>query len=138
MDGDARCERYVLYGSLEGTGHVNCTTQLGLICKLAEGALNPSVYVTDEDAWGQTLIYYPILLKRCIKKRKKEEKRKEGKKKINKKGKNEKRKKEEKKKKKKPVGLVEEWLSEKGHDLIAMSNPVFGVDKSPEGIMNCP
>ncbi|KAK4831083.1 hypothetical protein QYF61_015281 [Mycteria americana] len=28
---------------------VNCTTQLGVICKLAEGALKPTVYVTDED-----------------------------------------------------------------------------------------
>ncbi|KAK4825368.1 hypothetical protein QYF61_027121 [Mycteria americana] len=27
---------------------VNCTTQLGVICKLAEGALNPTVYVIDE------------------------------------------------------------------------------------------
>ncbi|KAK4832076.1 hypothetical protein QYF61_020632 [Mycteria americana] len=29
--------------------HVNCTTQLGVICKLAEAALDPTVYVTDED-----------------------------------------------------------------------------------------
>ncbi|KAK4807078.1 hypothetical protein QYF61_018419 [Mycteria americana] len=28
---------------------ISCTTQLGVICKLAEGALNPTVYVTDED-----------------------------------------------------------------------------------------
>ncbi|KAK4810921.1 hypothetical protein QYF61_013329 [Mycteria americana] len=28
---------------------INCTTQLGVIRKLAEGALNPTVYVTDED-----------------------------------------------------------------------------------------
>ncbi|KAK4822133.1 LOW QUALITY PROTEIN: hypothetical protein QYF61_010256 [Mycteria americana] len=28
--------------------HVNCTTQLGVICKSAEGALNPTVYVIDE------------------------------------------------------------------------------------------
>ena len=28
---------------------VNCTTQLGVICKLAEGALNPAVYVIDEN-----------------------------------------------------------------------------------------
>jgi len=27
-------------------GQVKCTTQLGVICKLAEGALNPTVYVT--------------------------------------------------------------------------------------------
>ncbi|KAK4806151.1 hypothetical protein QYF61_001078 [Mycteria americana] len=36
--------------------HVNCTTQLGVICKLAEGALNPTVYVIDEDIkqdWSQ-------------------------------------------------------------------------------------
>ena len=29
--------------------HVNCTTQLGVVCSLAEGALNPTVYVIDED-----------------------------------------------------------------------------------------
>ncbi|KAK4829839.1 hypothetical protein QYF61_006849 [Mycteria americana] len=28
---------------------INCTSQLGVICKLAESALNPTVYVTDED-----------------------------------------------------------------------------------------
>ncbi|KAK4827398.1 LOW QUALITY PROTEIN: hypothetical protein QYF61_017803 [Mycteria americana] len=36
--------------------HVNCTTQLGVICKLAEGALDPIVNVTDEDIkqhWSQ-------------------------------------------------------------------------------------
>ncbi|KAK4829697.1 hypothetical protein QYF61_006072 [Mycteria americana] len=36
--------------------HVNCITQLGVICKLAEGALNPTVYVIDEDIkqyWSQ-------------------------------------------------------------------------------------
>ena len=27
--------------------HVNRITQLGVICKLAEGALNPTVYVTE-------------------------------------------------------------------------------------------
>ncbi|KAK4825808.1 hypothetical protein QYF61_002413 [Mycteria americana] len=35
---------------------VNRSTQLGVICKLAEGALDPSVYVTDEDIkqyWSQ-------------------------------------------------------------------------------------
>lgn len=29
--------------------HVGCTTQLGAIPKLAEGALHPTVSVTDED-----------------------------------------------------------------------------------------
>jgi len=29
--------------------HVSCTTQLGIICRLAEGALNLPVYVIDED-----------------------------------------------------------------------------------------
>ncbi|KAK4830027.1 LOW QUALITY PROTEIN: hypothetical protein QYF61_008365 [Mycteria americana] len=36
--------------------HVNRTTQLGVVCKLAEGALNPTVYVIDEDIkqyWSQ-------------------------------------------------------------------------------------
>ncbi|KAK4811170.1 hypothetical protein QYF61_019801 [Mycteria americana] len=28
---------------------ITCTTQLGVICKLAEGALSPTVYVVDED-----------------------------------------------------------------------------------------
>ena len=28
---------------------VSCTTQLGVICRLAEGALDPTVYVSDED-----------------------------------------------------------------------------------------
>ncbi|KAK4808976.1 hypothetical protein QYF61_015210 [Mycteria americana] len=28
---------------------INCTTELGVICKLAEGALNPTIYITDED-----------------------------------------------------------------------------------------
>ncbi|KAK4806258.1 hypothetical protein QYF61_013402 [Mycteria americana] len=35
---------------------INCTTQLGVFCKLAEGALNPTVYVVDEDIkqdWSQ-------------------------------------------------------------------------------------
>jgi len=27
---------------------VNCTTQLGVICKLADSALDPAVYVTDQ------------------------------------------------------------------------------------------
>ncbi|KAK4821329.1 hypothetical protein QYF61_018234 [Mycteria americana] len=34
---------------LKPVQHVNCTTQLGVICKLAEHALNPTVYVIDED-----------------------------------------------------------------------------------------
>ena len=36
--------------------HVDRTTQLGVICKLAEGALNPAIYVIDEDIkqyWSQ-------------------------------------------------------------------------------------
>ncbi|PKU43223.1 hypothetical protein llap_6461 [Limosa lapponica baueri] len=36
--------------------HVNCTTQLGVVCKLAEGAPSPTVDVTDEDTkqcWSQ-------------------------------------------------------------------------------------
>ncbi|GAB0180669.1 cAMP-dependent protein kinase inhibitor alpha [Grus japonensis] len=40
--------------------HVNHTTQLGVICKLAESALNPTVHVTDEDIkqyWSQ---YRPL------------------------------------------------------------------------------
>jgi len=28
---------------------VSCTTQLGVICKLAKGSLNPAVYVIDEN-----------------------------------------------------------------------------------------
>ncbi|KAK4827201.1 hypothetical protein QYF61_015229 [Mycteria americana] len=40
--------------------HVNCTIQFGVICKLAEGALDPTVYVIDEDIkqyWSQ---YRPL------------------------------------------------------------------------------
>ncbi|KAK4830856.1 hypothetical protein QYF61_013785 [Mycteria americana] len=40
--------------------HVNCTTQLGVTCKLAEGALSPTGYVIDEDIkqyWSQ---YRPL------------------------------------------------------------------------------
>jgi len=37
--------------SLDGSPslrRVSCTTQLGVVCKLAEGALNPTIYVIDE------------------------------------------------------------------------------------------
>jgi len=37
-------------------GHVSCTTQLGVICRLAEGAVDRNVYVIDEDIkqyWSQ-------------------------------------------------------------------------------------
>ncbi|KAK4827897.1 hypothetical protein QYF61_022320 [Mycteria americana] len=40
--------------------HVNRTTQLGVICRLAEGALDPTAYVIDEDTkqyWSQ---YRPL------------------------------------------------------------------------------
>jgi len=36
--------------------HVDCTAQLGVTCKLAEGALDTAAYVTDEDMkqyWSQ-------------------------------------------------------------------------------------
>ncbi|KAK4806259.1 LOW QUALITY PROTEIN: hypothetical protein QYF61_013403 [Mycteria americana] len=39
---------------------VNCTTQLGVICKLAEGALNPTVYVVDEDIGQHWSQYRPL------------------------------------------------------------------------------
>ncbi|KAK4832883.1 hypothetical protein QYF61_026433 [Mycteria americana] len=39
----------VLLDGIPSFWHVNRTTQLGVICKLAEDALNPTVYVTDED-----------------------------------------------------------------------------------------
>ena len=29
--------------------YIKCTTQLGVICKFAKGALDPTVHVTDED-----------------------------------------------------------------------------------------
>ncbi|CAN0123198.1 unnamed protein product, partial [Bubo scandiacus] len=46
--------------------HVNSTTQLGVIFKLVEGALNPTVYVIDEDIeqyWShsQGSPFYPFL-----------------------------------------------------------------------------
>ncbi|XP_010084284.1 PREDICTED: cell division cycle protein 20 homolog B, partial [Pterocles gutturalis] len=34
---------------LQKAWHVDCTTQLGVICKFAEGGLNPTAYVVDED-----------------------------------------------------------------------------------------
>ncbi|KAF4803594.1 hypothetical protein TURU_014878 [Turdus rufiventris] len=37
-----------LDGTLSFKG-INCTTQLGVICKLAEGAFDPAVHVIDED-----------------------------------------------------------------------------------------
>ncbi|KAK4828658.1 hypothetical protein QYF61_000376 [Mycteria americana] len=46
--------------SIPSLQHVECTTQLGVICKLAEGALNPTVLVTNKDVkqhWSQ---YWPL------------------------------------------------------------------------------
>ncbi|KAK4833081.1 hypothetical protein QYF61_027743 [Mycteria americana] len=46
----------VLLGVILSIRHLNRTTQLGVICKLAEGALDPTVYVNDEDIkqyWSQ-------------------------------------------------------------------------------------
>ena len=49
---------------------INCTTQLSVICKLAEGALDPIIYVTDKDIkqyWSQdralrnTTHHWPLL-----------------------------------------------------------------------------
>ena len=45
--------------------HVNCTIQLGVVCKLAEGALDPTVCVIDEDIkqyWSQ---YRPLMDTTC-------------------------------------------------------------------------
>ena len=30
--------------------HINCTAQLGVVCRLAEGALSPTVRVIDEES----------------------------------------------------------------------------------------
>ena len=38
----------VLLDGIPSLQHMNRTTQLGVVCKLAEGALDPTVYV-DED-----------------------------------------------------------------------------------------
>jgi len=35
--------------SIPSLNHINYTTQLGVICRLAAGALNPTVYVVDEN-----------------------------------------------------------------------------------------
>ena len=38
---------------------VNCTTQLCVVCKLAEGALHPTIHVTYKNVklhWSQTLV----------------------------------------------------------------------------------
>ncbi|KAK4826501.1 hypothetical protein QYF61_009574 [Mycteria americana] len=40
--------------------HVNHTTQLGVVCKLAEGALNPTVHVIDEDIKQYRSQYGPL------------------------------------------------------------------------------
>ncbi|KAK4822863.1 hypothetical protein QYF61_020714 [Mycteria americana] len=43
---------------------VNCATELGVICKLAEGALNPTVYVIDENKQMHLhaiLLFFPSL-----------------------------------------------------------------------------
>ncbi|KAK0679652.1 MA2A1 mannosidase, partial [Pygoscelis papua] len=47
--------------------HVNRSTQLGVNCKLAEGALNPTVYVIDEDIKQYRSQYGPLgfFLKVC-------------------------------------------------------------------------
>lgn len=37
---------------------VDCTSQLGVVCTLAEGALNPTAHIADKDAeqcWSQEL-----------------------------------------------------------------------------------
>ncbi|KAK4831204.1 hypothetical protein QYF61_016041 [Mycteria americana] len=50
----------VLLDSMPSLRRLNRTTQLGVACKLAEGALDPTVYVTDEDIkqyWSQ---YRPL------------------------------------------------------------------------------
>ena len=36
---------------------VSCTTQLGVISKLSEGALNPTTYVIDIDWSGKICLY---------------------------------------------------------------------------------
>jgi len=36
-------------GSFPSFQRIDCTAQLGVICKLAEGALNAIVYVIDKD-----------------------------------------------------------------------------------------
>ncbi|GAB0205392.1 cAMP-dependent protein kinase inhibitor alpha [Grus japonensis] len=46
--------------------HVNCTTQLGGVCKLAEGALNPTVYVIDEDIKQYWPLYWFLVLEYLI------------------------------------------------------------------------
>ena len=40
---------YVPLAGILSLWHVNHSLQLGIICKLAEGALNPTVDVTEED-----------------------------------------------------------------------------------------
>ncbi|KAK4824302.1 hypothetical protein QYF61_013047, partial [Mycteria americana] len=44
---------------------INCTTQLGLICKLAEGALNPTVYVINKDIEQYWVQYGPLRSTTC-------------------------------------------------------------------------
>ena len=39
----------VLLDGIPSLRRVDCTTQLCVVCKFAEGALDPTVYVIDED-----------------------------------------------------------------------------------------
>ncbi|KAK4816205.1 hypothetical protein QYF61_012670 [Mycteria americana] len=39
---------------------INCTTQLGVICKFAEGALNPTIYVINEEIKYYLSQYEPL------------------------------------------------------------------------------
>ena len=43
---------------------MNCTTQIGVISKLAEGAINPTVYITDKDPTLRIVQFFDSLLKR--------------------------------------------------------------------------
>ncbi len=46
MDPPFEFVQVLLYG-FPSFNHISCTTQLGVICKLTESALDPVIYVTD-------------------------------------------------------------------------------------------
>lgn len=50
----------LLYG-IQSLRCVNCTTQLGVVCKLAEAALGPTVHGIDKDIKQYLPPYGPVM-----------------------------------------------------------------------------
>lgn len=56
---------YVPLDGILSPRHVDHTMKLGVIHKLDEGALNPTINVTDEDVKQLLFQYIPLLLVHC-------------------------------------------------------------------------